>query len=1536
MFPCTVSDRYRFIYVPVPGNAANSLSAEFSKPEYESFAYEYSDIDPKKRADYLTFAFLRDPVARVLSAYREISLRHERGDRDAALPFVDVPDPNQRFLGFLQEVVKRLFDPLVELQSSRLADIDIDHFGSIEHLGKDIAKLFDTLGIVAGASLTDLLCQQAEKDQCDDTRYLLPKESFPEETRNLIRQFYARDFEFYQKNIVQAYAKSGRLLACFQKENEQKEQTFVHRLGGLGFYSELSIVTRAILYCLAHDLKLVIDSREFAYRREHGWSDYFLPFCADLSDDSNIEADVDCHSNVRGPGTVFNELLAHHRGSIRLGNISIRGFEEILVTLFTMIFRLNDQTCLNVEKAIDECGLPERYASVHIRRGDKVGDEDCYYPAELYLDHLEAHGAADLPIFVLSDDLLAVRETQTALRRRRSPVPLFSLCEAQHQGFDVHALRRRKPVFSAGNAATVSHSMDFSEHIGTETLRLLTETIIAIRSDCFVGTVRSNVGVCIKWLHEQPGRCVLLEADKQEGVAANDVFLNNPPLPAIPNDMEIVKLGDREFFLFLDIFVHWSGQKITAVAPYYGDDIDWSEHGIDLDRLVLTFGNHRVGGRYIPHRLDTWEPCILFDFEHPALEAHLRDHDRISFAVSAGAHCEEFVLDTEPVAGHDIAISLIVQDCNQWLPYFLDYYLTCLKVDHVYLYDNYTSDADGLQRIIRPYAGCGQITYIPWHYRWQNARDLKQIGQIPQQAHSLNKFGKCNWIGFFDFDEFLRIPGQTLKQFLADFDPVKFHGLSFGMRWFMYKGELALEKVGNPLLNFFDARHDSLGRKRQKVIVSPRDVRFLRIHWLEDDKPEVVVDDTDIYFHHYYLNRGRFEKGKTEPGTVRDDYMLGFAEPLIRAGREHTDKNDVGNGRAAKRHPQPRPDTAEEWIAHVLDAFDIAKAEGSGLSADVLNLPGMCGRRNRHFLNALCAFENCRYLEIGSFKGASLCAAMYRNRISAVAIENWSQFDGPRIEFMAAITENRGTCKLQVIEQDCFTVEPAGLGPFDVYYYDGDHGADSHARAIKHFYDCLDDRAVIIVDDWNRDRVREGTRRAMAELDIPIIFEKEIILPEADVANMPHHKGRFTWWNGVYVMIVDKQAAPLSTSTRPRTIASIADRAVDPRMPIAVIVFSKDRACQLEALLRSMERFFEHPHRTTILYAASDSDYQRGYNKLMERYENVTWTREIDFRNDLLHLIDESRESKARHVMFLVDDIVFTHHFTGQNMIELLEQDDDILAVSLRLGDNIRYCHPRDMETGPPEFLNERRWAWSDAPPGYWDYPMSVDGNIYRLGDILEIMTRIRFHNPNTFESSMFGQPIDRPYLVCQPVPCLVNLALNLVQDEFDNPHGNISAEYLNRCFLDGSVIDIEPFAGREFPACHIEPEITLIQHSQAIPPDQRRRGQAGKPAEQWMDEAVNPPSRAGEFEESPRDGGVALRWPGTRQEIILNSAAKEIWALCDGANTARDMVRILSRRFDCDKGALRMDVRAALRQFEKIGLIEPQVPVRKTSNNRH
>ncbi len=337
-------------------------------------------------------------------------------------------------------------------------------------------------------------------------------------------------------------------------------------------------------------------------------------------------------------------------------------------------------------------------------------------------------------------------------------------------------------------------------------------------------------------------------------------------------------------------------------------------------------------------------------------------------------------------------MSVIIKNENRWIGHYLDYYLTCMDVQHVFVYDNFTENETELREILRPYAKRGQVTYLPWHFRWRNRLDHKQIGQPPQQSHTLERFGATRWIGFFDVDEFLRIPDKTLPQFLSEYDPNQVDGLSFGLRWFMHQGDLTFDEIEDPLLSFLHCKRDELGRKRQKLMVSARNVRFLRFHWLEEGKRELEIDDENIFFHHYYLRRPRFEEGKTETGTTYDDHMLRFAE-----SQGTTPPKPLLSRRFPKK---PKPQSTLEWIAHVEESLRRADARESNLTRDILDVKGMCGTKNRHFFNNLCNFEGCTYLEIGSWNGASLVAAMQGNDLSATAIDNWSGFGGPREAFM--------------------------------------------------------------------------------------------------------------------------------------------------------------------------------------------------------------------------------------------------------------------------------------------------------------------------------------------------------------------------------------------------------------------------------------------------------------------------------------------------------------------------------------------------------
>ena len=73
-----------------------------------------------------------------------------------------------------------------------------------------------------------------------------------------------------------------------------------------------------------------------------------------------------------------------------------------------------------------------------------------------------------------------------------------------------------------------------------------------------------------------------------------------------------------------------------------------------------------------------------------------------------------------------------------------------------------------------------------------------------------------------------------------------------------------------------------------------------------------------------------------------------------------------------------------QYIDAVKNSFNKALNCESKLPPWILNIQGMSGKKYRHFINNLfSSILNCRYLEIGSWKGSTLCSAIFNNRISS-------------------------------------------------------------------------------------------------------------------------------------------------------------------------------------------------------------------------------------------------------------------------------------------------------------------------------------------------------------------------------------------------------------------------------------------------------------------------------------------------------------------------------------------------------------------------
>ena len=301
-----------------------------------------------------------------------------------------------------------------------------------------------------------------------------------------------------------------------------------------------------------------------------------------------------------------------------------------------------------------------------------------------------------------------------------------------------------------------------------------------------------------------------------------------------------------------------------------------------------------------------------------------------------------------------------------------------------------------------------------------------------------------------------------------------------------------------------------------------------------------------------------------------------------------------------------------------------------------------------------------------------------------------------------------------------------------------------------------------------------------------------------------------------------------SLAVSARSVWARLNRPVGPAAGLNVIVFSKDRAPQLDLLLRTYARHAKpQPARVSIQYSASTALHERAYRKVIAHHQAliVEAAQEAGFKPTLLSLMSSSN---ARNVMFLVDDIVFISDFD----IDMLAQWDTHSAIfSLRLGANIvRSFNSRiEVQAQPPlrpvrvrdqQFLN---WSWRRGELD-WNLPVSLDGNVLPAAEILPVIVSQSIKGPNSLEQALGNYRFLFKFRrgACYPTSRLVNLPMNTVKTEpgFDFPNFNVSPEYLAEQYLQGMQLCVDDHGGMTPDSCHMEwiPSARLAINTPARP----------------------------------------------------------------------------------------------------------------------
>ena len=176
------------------------------------------------------------------------------------------------------------------------------------------------------------------------------------------------------------------------------------------------------------------------------------------------------------------------------------------------------------------------------------------------------------------------------------------------------------------------------------------------------------------------------------------------------------------------------------------------------------------------------------------------------------------------------------------------------------------------------------------------------------------------------------------------------------------------------------------------------------------------------------------------------------------------------------------------------------------------------------------------YLEVGTFKGRSICGALIDGSDrTVVAVENFQEFgmagQDARDELMTNLAGLTATAPgFRLLEGDCYELltDPDVVGePVGVYFFDGAHTWVAHYLALGVVEHLLADEALVLVDDATWPVVRRATMRYVRRhpgWSVVRVFEAET-----------DHDPR--WANGLLLLAYRRPAA--QRAEIPRDVRSL-------------------------------------------------------------------------------------------------------------------------------------------------------------------------------------------------------------------------------------------------------------------------------------------------------------------------------------------------------------------------------------------------------------
>ena len=218
-----------------------------------------------------------------------------------------------------------------------------------------------------------------------------------------------------------------------------------------------------------------------------------------------------------------------------------------------------------------------------------------------------------------------------------------------------------------------------------------------------------------------------------------------------------------------------------------------------------------------------------------------------------------------------------------------------------------------------------------------------------------------------------------------------------------------------------------------------------------------------------------------------------------------------------------------DLIEHIEKSLHWSDLEVSKLTQDILDIPGISSNKVKMFLNNLCSLPNSKYLEIGVYRGATFCSAIYGNDIKAIGIDNWSspfikpanpnhklgfyqqKSQNPKDEFLNNVKKYANTKNVEAYMANYLDFDYSTIEPVDIIFYDGETKFYDRYNIIKKLLPIMKNECIFIFDDWVWEN--DKALQSIQDSGLFIKYQKNIYTNGEDPND---------YWNGLGIFILQK------------------------------------------------------------------------------------------------------------------------------------------------------------------------------------------------------------------------------------------------------------------------------------------------------------------------------------------------------------------------------------------------------------------------------